>query len=112
MYLAKTKLLRGSEKQLLISHVKPHKKVVSSTVSRWLLLGLNMAGVDTDQFKAHSVRGAATSASKNIGVAMRDILATAGWSSDSTFSKFYHRPSANSKLAKALLSRASKSQID
>jgi len=96
----------------LISHVKPYKKVVSSTVSRWILLGLSMAGVDTDQFKAHSVRGAATSASKNLGVAMRDILATAGWSSDSTFSSIYHRPSANSKLAKALLSGASKSQID
>lgn len=111
-YLAKTKQCRGTESQLLISYVKPFKRVVSSTVSRWIVSGLKMAGIDTEKFGAHSTRGAATSASKKLGVAMRDILATAGWSSDSTFSKFYHRPSANSCMAKALLSVASKSHID
>ena len=110
--MKKTKLLRGTESQLLISYMKPHKKVVSSSVSRWIMAILKMAGIDTERFKAHSTRGAATSASAKVGVATRDILATAGWSSESTFSKFYHRASANSNLAKALLSTATKSQID
>ena len=43
---------------------------------------------------------------------MRDVLTTAGWSSSTTFSKFYHKPSANSEMAKLLLSAASKSQIE
>ena len=112
MYLKKTESLRGSESQLLISHVKPFKKVVSSSISRWLLNILKQAGVNTDVFKAHSTRGAATSASVRLGASMRDVLTTAGWSSASTFSSFYHRPSAHSVVAKTLLGGASKSPID
>ena len=66
VYLAKTRALRGAETQLFISYAKPYKKVVSSTLSRWLVAALKMAGVDTDQFKAHSTRGAATSASSKL----------------------------------------------
>ena len=111
-YLSKTKSLRGSEAQLLISHIRPHKKVGSSTVSRWMIEMLDTAGVDTSRFKAHSTRGAASSASLKLGVSMKDILEAAGWCSDSTFSRFYHRPSANSMIARALLNVASKSPID
>ena len=111
-YLSRTKSLRGSETQLLISHIKPHRKVVSSTISRWMIEMLDLAGVDTNKFKAHSTRGAASSASFKLGVSMKDILEAAGWCSDSTFSRFYHRPSASSMIAKAILNVASKSPID
>lgn len=110
MYLRETKNIRGSETQLLISHLKPHGKVTSSTVSRWIVDMLSMAGVDTAMFRAHSTRGAATSASHRLGVSMRDIQECAGWKSDSTFSKFYHKPTANSVVARTLLEAASKSQ--
>ena len=95
-YLRATKKVRGAESQLFISHISPHKKVVSSTISRWMLDILGLAGVDTEKFKAHSSRGAAASCSLKLGVAMRDILETAGWYTNSTFSQFYHRPSATS----------------
>ena len=52
--------LRGQESQLLISYLKPYKKVVPSTVSRWIVDLLQKAGVDTEKFKAHSTRGEVT----------------------------------------------------
>ncbi len=111
-YLKKTKGIRGSETQLLISHLKPHNKVTSSTVSRWIIQMMKIAGVNTEMFKAHSTRGAATSASHKLGVSMRDIQETAGWKSDSTFSRFYHKPTADSVVARTLLGAASKSHSD
>ena len=53
---------------------------------------MEMAGIDTSVFKAHSVRGASTSAALDRGVPMQDILATADWSRESTFRRFYYRP--------------------
>ena len=53
---------------------------------------LSEAGVDNSRFKAHSVRGAVTSAALNKGVTLGDILQVADWSSDSTFRRFYYRP--------------------
>ena len=41
------------------------------------------AGVDTAVFKAHSVRGASSTAASEKGVLMEDILRTADWSTDS-----------------------------
>ncbi|XP_071789789.1 uncharacterized protein [Asterias amurensis] len=112
-YLARTRALRGTETQLFISHMKPHKKVVSLTVSRWMVEMLSVSGIDTDRFKAHSTRGAAASCSHKLGVALRDILETAGWASNSTFSQFYQRPTATSVVAKAVLRGVtSKSPID
>ncbi len=55
---------------------------------------MGRAGVDTTVFRAHSVRGASTSAARDRGMPMQDILATADWSREreSTFRKFYYRP--------------------
>ena len=111
-YLSRTKVLRGSEKQLFISFQRPHAKVTSSTISRWMVEMLGIAGVDTARFKAHSTRGASTSASRRLGVSMKDIQDTAGWKSNSTFSKYYHKPTSNTVVARTLLKSATKSQVD
>ena len=112
-YVERTRTIRGAETQLFVSHSKPHKKVVSATISRWMVELLGLAGVDTSQFKAHSIRGAAASCSHRMGVSMKNILEAAGWASDTTFSRFYHRPTATSAVAKAVLGGvASKSPID
>lgn len=102
-YLEVTRPFRQGESQLFLSYIRPHKKVVSSSLSRWILNMLELAGVDVKQFKAHSTRGAAASASAKLGVSMSDIMKAAGWASDSTFSRHYHRPSASSVLARSLL---------
>ncbi len=112
-YISRTSNLRGDETQLFVSHQKPHHRVVSSTISRWIIEGLALAGVDTETFRAHSTRGAAASCSQKLGVSMKNILEAAGWASNSTFSRFYHRPTATSVVAKAVLGGVtSKSPID
>lgn len=50
------------------------------------------AGIDTSVYKAHSTRAAVTSTAKGKQVPMDTILSTAGWSSESTFARFYDKP--------------------
>ena len=56
---------------------------------------MKQSGIDTDQFKPHSVRAATTSKVKQNLVPIYHILNTAGWSSQCTFSKFYDRTIQN-----------------
>ena len=79
-YIARTKDLWGSETFLLISFVNPHKRISRDTLSRWVSVVLDCAGIDTSRFKAHSTRPASTSAAKRNSVNIDDILRTAGWS--------------------------------
>ena len=79
---------------LLRSFRRPHKPISPSTVARWLLEVMSSSGVDTSKFKAHSVRGAATSAARKNGASVSEILKVADWAQASTFNKFYHRDMA------------------
>ena len=90
--------------QLFISLIKPYNPVSSSTIARWLKCVLAKAGIDTSLFKAHSVRGASTSAAAGAGVTTNDILSAADWSSESVFQKFYYKPEQNSAFGVAVLS--------
>lgn len=88
-YIKCTKHLRKS-RQLLISYVS-YDKVSTSTVARWLKTVLQLSGIDSSVFKAHSYRSAAVSAA--VGkCSLKSILDTADWSSDRNFYKFYYRP--------------------
>lgn len=91
-YLQKTKLLRGTETKLLLSHVKPHHRASRDTISRWIRCVMADAGVDVTTFKPHSTRAAAVSKAKNASVPIKEILDTAGWSSERTFDRFYNKP--------------------
>ena len=63
-YLKATRSLRpvflsSKPDSLFAFYVKPHNPITEPTVSRWLRMVLNTAAdIDTDIFKAHSVRGA------------------------------------------------------
>ena len=91
-YLTRTKSLRGSESRLFISYNRPFKRVSRDTISRSVKLVLTDSGIDTYRFKPHSTGAANTSAASNASVSLDDILHTAGWSSESTFAKFYNKP--------------------
>ena len=80
-----------SKSTLFLSWIGKHEPVSSSTIARWLRTCLQDAGVDTDTFKAHSVRGAACSTAAWSGVTTTDILNAADWSNEGTFQQFYHR---------------------
>ena len=96
-YLEVTKSLRGSEGgPLFISFAKPHKVVGKDTIRRWILLGMKECGIDSSQFKAHSIRGASGSKARASGAPLEHILALGNWSNKTTFEKFYFRKTPTS----------------
>lgn len=98
-YLHRTKLWRplvitptcSEPNALFRALISPHKAVSRDTISRWIKTSLDEAGIDTSVFKAHSTRGAATSAAIQNGVSLTDVLTTARWSSATTFERYYHK---------------------
>ena len=46
-YLCRTRIIRGTESYLLVSFVKPHKRVSRDNISRWVKISLDTAGIDT-----------------------------------------------------------------
>jgi hypothetical protein len=103
-YITRTKSVRKSQK-VLVSFVT-FKEVTTSTVARWLRCVLNLSGIDTDRFKAHSYRGASVSAAFNKGCSLKCILNTADWKSDKHFRKYYYRnyvPKKQLSFANAVL---------
>jgi len=97
-YLRRTENLRLNESKLFISFNKPHRAIGRDSVSRWIKQVMFEAGIDTQMFKAHSTRAAATSAARNKCVPMKEILATAGWSNSKTFAKYYDKPIINENM--------------
>ena len=61
------------------------------TIARWIMSVLQSAGIDTSKFKAHSVRGAATSRAYVTGTPVAAILKMADWSSEHAFCRHYLR---------------------
>jgi hypothetical protein len=53
-----------------------------NTISRWIKNVLCLSGINTDIFKAHSTRSAATCAVFIAGIPIVDILKTDGWTSE------------------------------
>ena len=91
-YLGRTLPVRAVEHTaLLLSYVKPFAPVGSSTVGRWIKNLLEQSGVDTSVFKAHRTR-AASASKANQTVGINAVLKHIGWSTESTFRKFYQKP--------------------
>ena len=89
-YVTRTSTVRQDD-YLFLSFNKPYRSVTKSTIARWIKDVLSAAGIDTDVFGPHSIRGAASTAAASHGVSLENILSTAGWSNASTFARFYHK---------------------
>ena len=87
--------------QLLLSFVEPHRPVVPCTIAGWLVKLMTESGIDTDQFKAHSTRGASTSKAAARGLSCKDIMAMAKWKNSSTFYNHYCREVTESLATQA-----------
>ena len=72
---------------------------------------LDLAGIDTNTFKAHSVRGASASAAVSAGLTTNQILNAADWSSESVFQRFYYRSSSSNPVGVAVLSTESTNSL-
>ena len=96
VYLDRTKLIRkrsdrAVRTQLLLSFVEPHHAVVPCTIAGWLIKMMSASGIDTEEFRAHSTRGASTSKAEAKGLSCKEILDMAKWKNKSTFVKHYRK---------------------
>ena len=64
---------------LFLSRIGKHELVTSCTIARWLKTCLGEAGINTEIFKVHSVRGALSSTAAAAGVTTSEILQAADW---------------------------------
>ena len=104
-YLQVTNPFRDSpekRKHLFLGFSTPHNPVVTCTISRWLKELMGAAGIDTSVYKGHSVRGAATSKAKTLGLSSAQIIARANWSRVETFHKFYYKGTSDKFQNKVL----------
>ena len=96
---------------LFLSVRKPYKPVTKSTLAKWVIKMLHLAGIDTSSYTAHSVRAASTSKAKALGISLNDILQMGDWTRESTWQKFYHKEVASvSKNFQETLLRGSTSE--
>jgi len=86
--------------------IRPHRAVAPSTVARWIKTFLGSAGIDTDKFKAHSIRGASASCATEAGLALEEVLKAADWSCQSTFQKFYYKPTKDAAYGQCVLDKS------
>ena len=91
-HLERTQSFREQETKLFLTYQKPHHAVSASTISHWIKSMLKRAGVDTSKFGAHNTRAASSSAAKQAGVPIMDILSSGGCSSERTFARHYSVP--------------------
>ena len=91
---------------VFLSVNKPHKPVTRPTLTKWILKMLDLAGINTNNFKAHSLRSASSSKVANLGLKLVDILENGNWSNESTWQRFYHKrvASASQRFQETLLS--------
>jgi hypothetical protein len=81
----------GEPSALFLSYISPHKPITKARLAGWLKEALMLAEVDTTVFKAHSVRGAASSMALVKGLSVKEVVQHGNWSRESTWQRFYHR---------------------
>lgn len=93
-YIERTQQLRPERRveHLFLGICKPHNKVGSQTLARWVKKVLQNSGIDISIFGAHSTRSASTSAAHRSGVNLEVVRKAGGWSDTSNvFIKYYCR---------------------
>lgn len=79
------------------------KPVTRATLSRWLVSVLNLAGIDTSRFKAHSFRGAGLSAAHKKGASIDKIVQHGNWKNVNMFHSYYHAPEEDSSIGQIIM---------
>ena len=97
--------MENRKKSTSLSFIKPHKEVATSSVSRWIVQVLNLAGINTNMFKGHSTRSASSSKASTQGVPLVEILKRGFWSNSTIFEKTYNKGTSeeNAKFENAIL---------
>ena len=102
-YLDRTRDRRKGKNKLFLCYKKPYQEATKDTTSRWMKVVMSEAGIDIEKYKPHSCRHASSSDMIKKGVPLDKVLKTAGWSSASTFYKFYNRKCESTCSQKSIL---------
>lgn len=95
-YKRRTLYLRGSlHSDLFLSLPPPHNLIALTTISRWVRLVLEEAGMDVGIFGAHFTRSAAATSVISVGSQLDDLMRTVDWSCESMFREIYFRTVSN-----------------
>ena len=96
-----TKSIRKFNK-LLVSSVKTHKPIFTSTLSRWCVSTLQQAGVDIAVFGSHSTPVSLNLTLPAKGLFIKQINKAAGWPSVQTFARSYRKPIEEEHFSKVI----------
>ena len=95
-YCQRTEFWRKEgQTELLLSHLRPHREVRSSTIANWVKITLKVASIDISKYQAHLCSSASTSKAKVQGLSLSDILKRGQWSGESTWQKHYNKEIEN-----------------
>ena len=105
-YLNRTKIWRDiNDEYIFISVIKPHKQLTSQRIAKLLLQSMAAAGVDTQKWKAHSVRGASATNLLDKGTSVEDVMRAGRWGSFLVFRDFYDRSTRNVNVIRVVTNR-------
>lgn len=79
------------------------RPVTKATLARWLTTVLKLAGINTEQFTAHSYRGASLSGAHEKGASIDQIVKAGNWKSVDTFKSHYCAPTNTSAVGRLIL---------
>ena len=105
-YIDRTKNYRSPDEprsQQLFLSWKNKSAVTKQTLARWLTVVLDLAGINTSKYKAHSFRGAGLSAAYEKGASLNAIMNQGNWSNVSTFKNYYCAPAEDSNVGRLII---------
>lgn len=92
-----------SESNSLFLSWATKRPVTKQTLTRWLKMALQSAGIDCKQFGAHSYRGASVSHAYNHGASLAQIVSHGSWKNVETFKRHYFAPEYDSSVGNIIL---------
>jgi integrase len=108
-YLQDTRTVRSDEAIFLfVAAVPPHGNLTADRLRNWFKSTMTAAGIP-DQFTPHTVRAVTTWTAFDAGTPLEDIVASANWSTSTTFEGFYHLHSPQASAPSARAARRTRS---
>ena len=103
-YIARTaKFRKNDDKEVLfITTKKPYTPLSAQRISKITLGLMRSSGIDTNIFKAHSLRSASSSLAINNGIPIEEVMRQGRWKSRRVFEEFYNRSSRPLNFSEAI----------
>jgi hypothetical protein len=85
------------------STTKAPTSVRPTTLANWIKTAMESAGIDTQGYKPHSIRAAASTKAVDLGHTIQDVKKHANWSLNSnTFENYYYKPPSQASVSTSI----------